>query len=386
MSALEWFYAKDNRQEGPVTPQELKQLASSGQLKPADLVWREGMTEWIAAAKVKGLFEEEPPAAAPLATPPAGAAAAQPVRPPPANQPAAAGSAAAFPPSAAEYDTSRQAAPGNVADALLAGARAWLDEAFLESTCTIFALAGHAGLYLAAALLLAVHVTAALQQQNGLPVLVGVAEAMLLLVLQFMASRLFPMLERLRQDAPAAMPSRGFSDGLALLHAALGLIGLVGLSILAVRTQQFSWIAPAVAVFIVCQSAAVALMNPAAMNLSIDAGADIREESLALLELPAKLLLRIAPVLFGAGVAWGCVAMLHAGLLLLPLHASQEAEPHEEAVGVAAAAGVLLLASAAIPTAVYVLSLLWRLGVDMARAILSLGKTSHQNAEETGPS
>ena len=65
MSQVEWYYARDNRQMGPVSSAELKRLATFDELRPDDLVWREGMTEWAAARNVRGLFEEEvAPAAA----------------------------------------------------------------------------------------------------------------------------------------------------------------------------------------------------------------------------------------------------------------------------------------------------------------------------------
>ena len=44
--AAEWHYAKDGQEHGPVTSDELKEFATSGQLAPSDLVWKEGMDEW----------------------------------------------------------------------------------------------------------------------------------------------------------------------------------------------------------------------------------------------------------------------------------------------------------------------------------------------------
>ncbi len=38
---------------------ELKRLATFDELRPDDLVWREGMTEWAAARNVRGLFEDD---------------------------------------------------------------------------------------------------------------------------------------------------------------------------------------------------------------------------------------------------------------------------------------------------------------------------------------
>ena len=43
---MNWHYAKDGEQKGPVTEEELKQLFESGQISSSDLVWKEGMSEW----------------------------------------------------------------------------------------------------------------------------------------------------------------------------------------------------------------------------------------------------------------------------------------------------------------------------------------------------
>jgi hypothetical protein len=51
-----WYYARDGKQQGPVGSEELKRLAAAGQLRPTDLVWKDGMADWLAAAKVRGLF------------------------------------------------------------------------------------------------------------------------------------------------------------------------------------------------------------------------------------------------------------------------------------------------------------------------------------------
>jgi hypothetical protein len=60
-----WYYTTDNRQRlGPVTADQLRQLALSGAVRPEHMVMREGGDKWVPAAKVKGLFPE--PAASPL--------------------------------------------------------------------------------------------------------------------------------------------------------------------------------------------------------------------------------------------------------------------------------------------------------------------------------
>ena len=59
----QWYYAQRGQQLGPVTDQQLKQLADSGHLQPATLVWTKGMAAWNRAETIKGLIPAalEPP-------------------------------------------------------------------------------------------------------------------------------------------------------------------------------------------------------------------------------------------------------------------------------------------------------------------------------------
>jgi hypothetical protein len=50
--AAEWYYSKAGKRSGPVGGQQLKELAAKGQLDPADLVWKEGMAQWVPASKI----------------------------------------------------------------------------------------------------------------------------------------------------------------------------------------------------------------------------------------------------------------------------------------------------------------------------------------------
>jgi antitoxin component YwqK of YwqJK toxin-antitoxin module len=54
--ANEWYYVKNGQRCGPVSGQQLKELAAKGGIGPDDLVWKEGMSQWLPASKVKGLL------------------------------------------------------------------------------------------------------------------------------------------------------------------------------------------------------------------------------------------------------------------------------------------------------------------------------------------
>ena len=52
----DWYYARDKRRFGLFTFDQFRQLAASGVLSPADMVWQEGTQRWLTAAGVAGLF------------------------------------------------------------------------------------------------------------------------------------------------------------------------------------------------------------------------------------------------------------------------------------------------------------------------------------------
>lgn len=52
----DWYYSVGGDRQGPVSAQELRKLVDAGTLKAADLVWKDGMADWVAAKSIKGLF------------------------------------------------------------------------------------------------------------------------------------------------------------------------------------------------------------------------------------------------------------------------------------------------------------------------------------------
>ena len=54
----EWFVTHDGKQFGPVSMEDLKFEAERGELNPRlDMVWKNGMEDWIPAGEVEGLFK-----------------------------------------------------------------------------------------------------------------------------------------------------------------------------------------------------------------------------------------------------------------------------------------------------------------------------------------
>ncbi|MGA0853827.1 MAG: DUF4339 domain-containing protein [Luteolibacter sp.] len=58
----EWHYTRNGSQTGPVDFEILRVMAAKGELNAEkDLVWSNGMKDWIAAGKIAGLFDQTPP-------------------------------------------------------------------------------------------------------------------------------------------------------------------------------------------------------------------------------------------------------------------------------------------------------------------------------------
>lgn len=56
-----WFVGRAGERSGPFTTQSLRDMAADGRLAPTDLVWQEGMANWVPAASIRGLFAPHSP-------------------------------------------------------------------------------------------------------------------------------------------------------------------------------------------------------------------------------------------------------------------------------------------------------------------------------------
>lgn len=51
-----WIYLVNGVQKGPVSDTQLRAMIEAGMLRPMDLLWREGLNDWIEAQTIPGLF------------------------------------------------------------------------------------------------------------------------------------------------------------------------------------------------------------------------------------------------------------------------------------------------------------------------------------------
>jgi GYF domain 2/Domain of unknown function (DUF4190) len=68
---MNWYYSKNNRQEGPVSAESIRSKISMGELTGSDLAWSEGMADWLPLSKISE-FEQAfaPREAVPMDLPP----------------------------------------------------------------------------------------------------------------------------------------------------------------------------------------------------------------------------------------------------------------------------------------------------------------------------
>jgi len=56
----QWYWMQNGQKNGPVVGiVGLKELAGSGRLKPTDMIWRDGLPNWVRASQVKGLCPDQ---------------------------------------------------------------------------------------------------------------------------------------------------------------------------------------------------------------------------------------------------------------------------------------------------------------------------------------
>lgn len=62
MAETSWYFAVEDEERGPVTEAQLRALIATKNLSRDDLVWREGLEDWVRAGDVPGLFDKDRPA------------------------------------------------------------------------------------------------------------------------------------------------------------------------------------------------------------------------------------------------------------------------------------------------------------------------------------
>lgn len=52
---MQWYYSKNSTQLGPISDDELRAKISTAEILPTDMIWRDGMPDWVAVCNVPEL-------------------------------------------------------------------------------------------------------------------------------------------------------------------------------------------------------------------------------------------------------------------------------------------------------------------------------------------
>jgi hypothetical protein len=383
MNPIDWFYAKGDKHAGPVNSAELKRLATVGELKPDDLVWREGMADWTVARNVRGLFDEEPKPAGAAAGQGAPPKVAEPITVPTANSaPGATSAPATFATTSPQVQQlpKTQPASNHLFDIVLNVVRSQYTTTFVESTTQRFTIVGKFG-YLAAmalSVLVAVLLTFKESPFDGSHLTEGAISLLALAVLQYVGGRFCEAGEQLNRSTSENVSSVAFLDCVALLAMVAGITALIVSLFFGVHGLYWAIFA-GLAAFVVAQFVAFTAIHPSLANVQVVPQSRPSEDALALIGFFAKTLVRVAPVVFGAGAAFGCALLLYACAQAVPSSSAAEAWLN------AIIATAVLRWTGAFPLAAYLVYLLIYLLLDVLRAILvipgKLDKPQNQEAK-----
>ena len=297
MNPVDWYFARGNKQMGPVSAAELKRLATAGELRPEDLVWREGLTEWALARSVRGLFEDEAKPAAGEETPSKPVVALPQGAEP--DQPAASFAAAR-----------RQPRARHLVDLLLNSLRVHFNARFVEATARLFRDCGLYGLLAALMLVAAFMLIMAVKTNTLANLLSGAILLLTLAALQYLAGKFCDVLERLNLAKTGSLASSVVPDSLAILSVVAGLAALLGSVATATELSIYAAILPGIGGFIVCAYVAFVALNPSTVGTSIGGDeSSASAEAVGVLRFLLKVLLRSTPVALGVGVIAGVLTL-----------------------------------------------------------------------------
>lgn len=367
MNSAQWYYAQGDKQIGPVTSAQIRQLAGAGVLGQEDLVWREGMEEWIPAQGIKGLFKTESQTAGTFSNGPSAATEAK--IPEMASLPPVMETAMETAMEPSDSDKPARAPREHLVDRLLSFVRSQLNAPFVESAARLFTLCGHYGLYVAMVVYFTLAISVGIKHRDANSIQLACGAVLILAALQYVAGRLWETLDRVRRTSAASIASTALPDCLAALCMAAGVITLLSQAFSAIGTDKYWLLLSGLPAFILFQYLAVLALNPGSLSVTIAADIGARDEAIGILVLMLKAGLRLVPVVFCIGIVVGILHLFYAGYQAVSASVSTELELAE---GAALEAIWLIAFAAAAPLLGYILFLLCYLGIEVVQATLSV--------------
>jgi hypothetical protein len=324
--ATKWFYSQNGQQAGPVSFQRLKSLAEAGTIHRNDLIWHEGLTDWILAEDQPGIFSNphRSKSKARISSPGTGSR--------PSIQ-----------------------AQTVVWDILLETLRDTTSDKILSDIYRIAVQISSLTLT-AASILLATFVLILGVKHDSLEAcLWGLIGFAVISTSKFIGVHLSIAADELIQSTPNRLSSKRFTSTVAAryLLAAFSFSAIGFFYALKFSDGFFHWksiderwfvIAFAIQIPFSALYAALAALHTGYMNITIDDGINAAHEGIAIRSFGLKLAIRFAAIWFATGSLLGFLSLLWANILIL-----KGEDLPGEASGCAAFAVVTLIFSSTLP-------------------------------------
>ncbi len=341
--AMKYYYAdSSNQTAGPVSLDQIRLLAGSGQIPADPMVTPEGGQEWRPLSTIASI--------APVPPQPSGS---RPPMPP--------GAAAASPGKALKINATM---PGDLVAGVLATVSKILSPERINGWLKAARDYGQYAVFAGMALTLVYALYAAIRTNEFRLFGAGVGLVLALMVGQFAAGRFLGAGDKLIENTPSRLSSGAFLEcvGLLALLFAAGTI-LAGLAA-CVAMRSAAPLVPALVVALLWGTKGGIALHPRMVGVAQEGGGSAGEEAVGLLLFFLKAGLKVVPLAFALLAAAGCVLILLSFFMESPSFWA----------GIAVVPGMegpsLLLAACLLPLAAYFLFLLASLLLDVIRAIL----------------
>ncbi|MBN2301962.1 MAG: hypothetical protein JXN60_05540 [Lentisphaerae bacterium] len=244
-------------------------------------------------------------------------------------------------------------------DKLLDWARSTFPANMFEGITDWFTRYGHTGIVLSAAVSLIFWIIASFRLGENMgfwsAILRGVGYAILIVILQYTATKFLTAGQDLVKSSPSRLGSAAFLDCLALLTGIVGIIGFI----VAIAHREWAAFFVGLGVWGLCDSISLVALHPSIANIIISKNTAAGEEAIGILSFLIKAVVRVVPIVFGVGSFVGLLVLTVSTIGVFPVSAGRNALN-------------MIVACACLPFATYILFVLYHLIIDVLRAILVL--------------
>jgi len=224
--------------------------------------------------------------------------------------------------------------------------------------------AGHIGLLAVAALGLLAGILIAIKTNTLSNLLYGFGWVPLVLVLQYVAAKFVLAGRVLLRTSPGELSSRAFLDCIGMIGFLLGVVFFILGIFNGIHGENWAIFALGAGLLAVACFFLVLTLNPAMLNIAIRDYSNAGEEAIGILTFFMKVFLRLVPLAYGMGLMVATILIAVSEVQILRGRIGDFME--------LGGALFLTIYAALLPFVAYLFFVLYYLGIDVLRAILSL--------------